>query len=69
MYSLSLTIGPQTSWLVQGMNGVRHRKHRGRAALAVLGLSVLLSGCMETVQPASDANLTPLDRRLLANAP
>ena len=24
---------------------------------------------METVQPASDANLTPLDRRLLANAP
>ncbi|MFZ1003181.1 MAG: hypothetical protein WAN68_14410, partial [Pseudolabrys sp.] len=69
MYSLSLTIGPQTSWLVQGMNGVGHRKHIGRAALAVLGLSVLLSGCMETVQPASDANLTPLDRRLLANAP
>ncbi|MGA7735585.1 MAG: hypothetical protein WCC54_13040, partial [Pseudolabrys sp.] len=51
------------------MNGVGHRKHIGRAALAVLGLSVLLSGCMETVQPASDANLTPLDRRLLANAP
>ena len=69
MYSLSLTIGPQTSWLVQGMNGVGHRKYIGRAALAVLGLGVLLSGCMETVQPASDANLTPLDRRLLANAP
>ncbi|MFZ1196870.1 MAG: L,D-transpeptidase, partial [Pseudolabrys sp.] len=46
-----------------------HRKHIGRVALAVLGLGVLLSGCMETVQPASDANLTPLDRRLLANAP
>src|SRR6476646_11040651 len=69
MYSLSLTIGPQTSWLVQGMNGMGHRKHIGRVALAVLGLGVLLSGCMETVQPASDANLTPLDRRLLANAP
>ena len=69
MYSLSLTIGPQTSWLVQGMNDMGHRKHIGRVALAVLGLGVLLSGCMETVQPASDANLTPLDRRLLANAP
>ena len=29
MYSLSLTIGPQTSWLVQGMNGMGHRKHIG----------------------------------------
>jgi lipoprotein-anchoring transpeptidase ErfK/SrfK len=51
------------------MNDMGHRKHIGRVALAVLGLGVLLSGCMETVQPASDANLTPLDRRLLANAP
>ena len=46
-----------------------YRQYSLRMALAVLGLSVLLSGCMETVQPASDANLTPLDRRLLANAP
>src|SRR6516165_4635936 len=51
------------------MNGMGHRRHIGRTALAVLGLAVLLSGCMQTVEPASDANLTPLDRRLLANAP
>ena len=69
MYSSSLTIGPQTSWVVQGMNGMGHRKHIGTVALVVLGLGILLSGCMETVEPASDANLTPLDRRLLASAP
>ena len=39
-------------------------------ALFVLGLGVLLSGCMQqTIEPASDANLTPRDRKLLANPP
>jgi hypothetical protein len=38
------------------MNGMGHRKHIGRVALAVLGLGILLSGCMQTVEPASDAN-------------
>ncbi len=42
---------------------------RGIALLA-LGLGVLLSGCMQqTIEPASDANLTPRDRKLLANPP
>jgi lipoprotein-anchoring transpeptidase ErfK/SrfK len=47
-----------------------HRKYIGRVALAVLGIGILLSGCMQsTMEPASDANLTSLDRRLLANPP
>ena len=37
--------------------------------LAVVGLGVLVSGCMQTVEPASDANLTPRDRKLLNSAP
>src|SRR5262245_54834869 len=40
-----------------------------RKALALLGLGVLVSGCMQTVEPASDANLTPRDRKLLSSAP
>jgi lipoprotein-anchoring transpeptidase ErfK/SrfK len=37
-------------------------------AFAVSG--VLLGGCMQsTIEPASEANLTPLDRKLLANPP
>lgn len=58
-----------TSWLVQGMNDMGHRKYIGRTALTALGLCILLVGCVQTVEPASDANLTPLDRRLLANPP
>jgi lipoprotein-anchoring transpeptidase ErfK/SrfK len=47
-----------------------HRKYIGRVALAVLGIGILVSGCMQsTMEPASDANLTSLDRRLLANPP
>ena len=46
-----------------------YRKYSLRTALAVLGFGILVSGCMQTAEPASDANLTPLDRRLLANAP
>ena len=49
------------------------RKAAGRNAMAVLllGLGVSLSGCMvsQTVEPSSDANLTPRDRKLLANPP
>ena len=39
--------------------------------IAVLRLgTVVLGGCMQpTIEPASDANLTPRDRKLLANAP
>ena len=37
----------------------------------LLGLGVALSGCMvsQTAEPSSDANLTPRDRKLLANPP
>jgi lipoprotein-anchoring transpeptidase ErfK/SrfK len=49
------------------------RKSAGRNAMSVvlLGLGVALSGCMvsQTVEPAPDANLTPRDRKLLANPP
>ena len=51
------------------MNRMGDRKYIGRVALAVLGLGFLVSGCMQTIEPASDANLTPLDRKLLANPP
>jgi len=41
----------------------------GRGIAFVLA-GVLLGGCMQaTIDPASDANLTPRDRKLLANAP
>ena len=39
-------------------------------ALIALGLGLLLSGCMsQTIEPASEATLTPRDRKLLANPP
>jgi lipoprotein-anchoring transpeptidase ErfK/SrfK len=41
-----------------------------RGLLVVLGIGVLLGGCMQsTIQPASEANLTPRDQKLLAAAP
>jgi lipoprotein-anchoring transpeptidase ErfK/SrfK len=41
-----------------------------RWALPFILTGHLLGGCMQTtINPAPDANLTPLDRRLLANAP
>jgi lipoprotein-anchoring transpeptidase ErfK/SrfK len=41
-----------------------------RAVIAFVGLGLLLGGCMQSVvEPASEANLTPRDRSLLANAP
>jgi lipoprotein-anchoring transpeptidase ErfK/SrfK len=50
--------------------GLRKAAGKKRIALLVLSLGVLLSGCMQqTIEPASDANLTPRDRKLLANPP
>ena len=42
-----------------------------RGALVVLfGAGLVLGGCLQsTVQPASEANLTPRDKKLLAAAP
>ena len=41
-----------------------------RGLLLVLSIGVMLGGCMQsTVQPASEANLTPRDKKLLAAAP
>jgi len=41
---------------------------RGITAIVLMGLA--LGGCMQgTIETASDANLTPRDRKLLANAP
>jgi lipoprotein-anchoring transpeptidase ErfK/SrfK len=38
--------------------------------VALIGVGVLLGGCMQsTIEPASETNLTPLDRKLLANPP
>jgi lipoprotein-anchoring transpeptidase ErfK/SrfK len=42
---------------------------RGLSAV-LFGVAVVLGGCMQsTVEPASEANLTPRDRKLLAAAP
>jgi lipoprotein-anchoring transpeptidase ErfK/SrfK len=43
----------------------------GRGLVVVLfGCGVILGGCMQsTIEPASDANLTPRDKKLLAAAP
>jgi lipoprotein-anchoring transpeptidase ErfK/SrfK len=41
-----------------------------RSLLLVLSIGAVLGGCMQsTVQPASEANLTPRDKKLLAAAP
>src|SRR6476646_3247014 len=54
-----------------GVNGMGIREAtKTRGALLVLALGLLLSGCMQqTMEPASEANLTPRDRKLLANPP
>ena len=55
--------------MVNGM-GIRGTTGKRAIALLALGLGVLLSGCMQqTIEPSSDANLTPRDRKLLANPP
>jgi len=49
---------------------IGYRKYSLKVALAVLGLGVLVSGCMQsTIEPASEANFTPRDKKLLAAAP
>jgi lipoprotein-anchoring transpeptidase ErfK/SrfK len=54
--------------------GARLKAKKG-AAMAVRGITIILlglalGGCMQsTIETASDANLTPRDRKLLANAP
>src|SRR5947209_1375349 len=41
-----------------------------RRGIVFILAGLLLGGCMQaTIDPASDANLSPRDRRLLANAP
>jgi len=41
-----------------------------RGLAVVVGLGLVLGGCMQTLeQPASEANLTPRDKKLLAAAP
>ena len=38
--------------------------------LAVFGVGLMLGGCMQTtVEPASEASMTPRDKKLLAAAP
>ena len=52
------------------MKYIGYRKYSLRMALAVLGLGILVSGCMQsTIEPASEANFTPRDKKLLAAAP
>jgi lipoprotein-anchoring transpeptidase ErfK/SrfK len=42
----------------------------GRSLRVLFGVGLLLGGCMQaTVEPASEANLTPRDKKLLAAAP
>ena len=43
---------------------------KSRIAVLALGLGILLSGCMQqTIEPASDANFSARDRKLLAHVP
>jgi lipoprotein-anchoring transpeptidase ErfK/SrfK len=50
--------------------GIRKTATKKGVAVLILGLGLLVSGCMQqTLEPASDANLTPRDRKLLANPP
>ena len=55
--------------MAMGIGAVK-AKRAGVAAL-VLGLGMVLSGCMasQTAEPASEANFTPRDRKLLAHVP
>jgi lipoprotein-anchoring transpeptidase ErfK/SrfK len=55
--------------MVMGV-GMREFFRMKAVALLVLGIGMAVSGCMQqTIEPASDANLTPRDRKLLAAAP
>jgi lipoprotein-anchoring transpeptidase ErfK/SrfK len=57
---------------IERVNGMGIRQGAGKKAMAllVLGMGALLSGCMsQTVEPSSEANFTPRDKKLLANPP
>jgi lipoprotein-anchoring transpeptidase ErfK/SrfK len=55
--------------MVNGM-GIRDGAIKKRLVFVVLGLAFLVSGCMQqTIEPASEANFTARDRKLLANPP
>jgi lipoprotein-anchoring transpeptidase ErfK/SrfK len=50
--------------------GMRARASKNGLAILLLSVGVAISGCMQqTVEPASEANFTPRDRKLLANVP
>jgi lipoprotein-anchoring transpeptidase ErfK/SrfK len=49
--------------------GLRERS-RAKGVVLALGVGALLAGCIQqTIEPASEENLTPRDRKLLANSP
>src|SRR4051812_20223120 len=55
--------------MVNGM-GIREAAPKRVIAMLVLGLGVTLAGCMQqTIEPSSEANFTPRDKKLLANVP
>ena len=66
-------IGPQATYFTAGAiqgDWRRGKQMAVRGLLLVLSIGVMLGGCMQsTVQPASEANLTPRDKKLLAAAP
>ncbi len=52
------------------VNGMGKFAGKRAIALLVLGIGVLLSGCMQqTIEPASEASFTARDKKLLANPP
>jgi lipoprotein-anchoring transpeptidase ErfK/SrfK len=60
----------QTDPVEQRMGIREQRASRMGLTILVLGLGVLVSGCMQqTIEPASEANFTARDRKLLANVP
>ena len=56
-----------------GMTGMGIRERAGKKTMVLLlaGMGALLSGCMmnQTIEPSSEANFTPRDKKLLANPP
>ena len=53
-----------------GIFGLVKEMAKRRVGWVLVGLGILLGGCMQsTIEPASDANLKPRDKKLLAAAP
>src|SRR5437868_4276161 len=69
------------SWALYGLSndsksegdGMKIRERAGKTVVAflALGMGALLSGCMtaQTIEPASEAQFTARDKKLLANPP